>query len=453
MEHSEQGFPPNFPTARWLLAGPNLHRPDRFDGWPKPVLLADVSPIDRDFCRLLSRRGASCTGRFTILAGQVQVVCPSVGNPDSEADAARARCSADRVRGNDPMQVDGAETAPHIGNAAGLGSQAPVEDYQTQSETQRQTARAVDSGASVQQGLLDKIARQREAFAELHAMMLYLQQEVQQQKQGDQLATATQGLKLQTDQGNRLIPLAELQPGLEPTGAELTPPRGAGARQDEEQQDIGYGENFEDLSQEIFPFGFPILSQETPLTNPQQGSDPESLNLKGVINQLSIMYTPPIDFEAMEEFDLFSRRPRTQTSDWVSTLQSLGLDPHSNIQHCFFVKCYMNYLTSPDFCSEGNFEPLPFWLDQPAGPAHPPQSSILKKRPRKMMELFFFDAQGPRVSDTRNRDFATNTSGLASFRIPEVVIEIVHSIVLSNTFLSSSTNLTQQIVTYLQHEF
>lgn len=68
------------------------------------------------------------------------------------------------------------------------------------------------------------------------------------------------------------------------------------------------------------------------------------------------------------------------------------------------------------------------------------------------MELFFSATDGPRVSDTRNRDFATDTSGLASFRIPEVAIKLVHQIGLSNTFLSTSTNLTQQIVIYFQHK-
>jgi hypothetical protein len=70
-----QGFPPNFLTARWLRAGLILHRSDRSDGRPKPVLLiyvpVYVAPIGRDFCPLLRRRGASSTGRFTNLTGQV----------------------------------------------------------------------------------------------------------------------------------------------------------------------------------------------------------------------------------------------------------------------------------------------------------------------------------------------------------------------------------------------
>jgi hypothetical protein len=79
----------------------------------------------------------------------------------SEADAAWARCNADRVRGSDPMQVDGGTGAPQ--NAArGIARQeigAPVEDYQAQ----RQAARASDGGSSVQQGFLDEIRRQRTA--------------------------------------------------------------------------------------------------------------------------------------------------------------------------------------------------------------------------------------------------------------------------------------------------
>jgi hypothetical protein len=107
--------------------------------------------------------------------------------------------------------------------------------------------------------------------AELHAMMLHLQNEVQQQKQGEQLAVATQGLSLQMEPGNQVIPLANLQPALAanntgaqgfagPNGADALLLRGAGARQEEEQDHIGYGsEDLEDLSQEIFPFGFPAL--------------------------------------------------------------------------------------------------------------------------------------------------------------------------------------------------
>jgi hypothetical protein len=77
---------PDFTTARWLRAGHNLHRPCHFDGRPKPALselYCAVCPnCDSDFCWLLSRRGASSTGRFTIqLTGQVQLVCPSVESP------------------------------------------------------------------------------------------------------------------------------------------------------------------------------------------------------------------------------------------------------------------------------------------------------------------------------------------------------------------------------------
>jgi hypothetical protein len=96
------------------------------------------------------------------------------------------------------------------------------------------------------------------------------------------------------------------------------------------------------------------------------------VNLKGVIDQLTAMYTPPIEFAAMKEINLFEKRPHTHTSQWVSTLQSLGVDPENNIQHRFFVECYMVYLTLPGFCPDGKFEPFPFWLDQLAGPAHPP---------------------------------------------------------------------------------
>lgn len=180
-------------------------------------------------------------------------------------------------------------------------------------------------------------------------------------------------MSLQIEPENQVIPLAVLQPGLatnntnpqsftDPSGTEAPLLRGTGARQDEQQANNGYGANFEDLTQEIFPFGFPILSQETPQVHFQQGLDSQSLNVKGVIDQLTAMYIPLIEFNATEEFDLFSKRPLTHTSAWVSTLQSPGLDPQKNIQHRFFVECYMIYLISPGFCPEGKFEPFPFWL-------------------------------------------------------------------------------------------
>jgi hypothetical protein len=154
--------------------------------------------------------------------------------------------------------------------------------------------------------------------------------------------------------------------------------------------------------------------QETP-QQPSQGSEPRTLNLEGVIEQLTAMYTPPIEFAMMEEINIFLKRPETATSQWVPTLQSLAIDPNKSIQHRIFVDCYMVYLASPGYLQNGKFEPFPFWLSQPAGFAHPPRSSILKKRPRKMMELFLSSANGPRVFDVRNRDLALNLSAMAPF--------------------------------------
>jgi hypothetical protein len=61
--------------------------PYRSHGRPKPVLWAYLAHIVCAICRLLSRRGASSTGQFTILTCQVQVVCPSVGSRETRIRA------------------------------------------------------------------------------------------------------------------------------------------------------------------------------------------------------------------------------------------------------------------------------------------------------------------------------------------------------------------------------
>jgi hypothetical protein len=122
-------------------------------------------------------------------------------------------------------------------------------------------------------------------------------------------------------------------------GARPTALRRAGAQLENEflgdPRNAGYDEIFDQCQQKNCPFGFPSLTQETPPTA-QQGSNGKNLNLKGAISQLIAMYTRPIEFRLMESFDIFSKRPETDTSKWVPTLQSLGLDPSKNIEHCFF---------------------------------------------------------------------------------------------------------------------
>jgi hypothetical protein len=164
---------------------------------------------------------------------------------------------------------------------------------------------------------------------------------------------------------------------------------------------------------------------------------------------LTAMYTPPVEFSQMQSFDFFSNRPRTEMDDWVSTLQSIGLNPEANFQHRFFIDCYMQYLTAPDFCKNGIYEPFPFSLDQPAGPSHPPRASILKKKPKRMAKLFFSATEGPRVSDVKNRDMKVNSSGLSSPQLPEAAAALLDSIADTDIFLSPTTNLTQQILIYI----
>jgi hypothetical protein len=75
-----------------------------------------------------------------------------------EAAEAWARCSADRVRRKDPMNVDGVGA---VRSEARPGVQAPTEDYQAQ----RQAVRAAESNTSVQQGLLNELKRTKEAYS------------------------------------------------------------------------------------------------------------------------------------------------------------------------------------------------------------------------------------------------------------------------------------------------
>lgn len=68
----------------------------------------------------------------------------------------------------------------------------------------------------------------------------------------------------------------------------------------------------------------------------------------------------------METFDMFLKRPAIAFSSRVPALADLGLNPQSSLQHRFFTDCFMKFSVSPGFCKWGYFEPVPFYLRQPA---------------------------------------------------------------------------------------
>lgn len=109
------------------------------------------------------------------------------------------------------MNVDGVGA---VRSEARSGVQAPAEDYQAQ----RQAVRAAESNTSVQQGPLDELKRTREAYSQLHGMMLALQNEVLNQKRNEDLVAATQGLALQNipaeHTGGQVVQLSDILPGL-----------------------------------------------------------------------------------------------------------------------------------------------------------------------------------------------------------------------------------------------
>lgn len=309
-----------------------------------------------------------------------------------------------------PMEVD--QVAQGDGGASKLGAPAPPQDYQ---------AIAARNEGGTLHSLLDEQMRQNRALQDTLANLAKLIPLQVQSAQTQDLTAQLQQLVVQPLGATTAADPSAAQAVMGGNQDPLTQPaiirdlgtanviRVAERRAEQTGDDFllnsnvptganaGYGEPLEELDAEFFPFGFaPQL--ETPQDSLVQQTDSElsslnalqvsQLDLTQTIGILKAMYTPPLEFGMMHTFDIFNNRPKTATSESVPTLQSLGLEPAVNIQHRFFVECYMKFPAVPGFCSNEHFTPVSYWLDQPVGPAHPPRALILKKSSKKMMQLF-----------------------------------------------------------------
>jgi hypothetical protein len=115
---------------------------------------------------------------------------------------------------------------------------------------------------------------------------------------------------------------------------------------------------------------------------------PSEIATEGALVLLATMDSRPVEFKnASKTIDLFTARPATRFLDQVPTLESIGLSL-TNIEHSFFIECYMKYPTKPSVCENGILDNTSPVITLPPEGEIPPRASILKCTPKRFRKTF-----------------------------------------------------------------
>lgn len=199
-----------------------------------------------------------------------------------------------------------------VANAgARLGAMAPAQDYQRQ----RGYGAGGRGSSLVQQGMLDELRTTRKTMGAFEQVLLGLQNKVATLEHSNPDPTGAHQTQRQPELSkringpqaapSRMITMTELQTAAfqnpRPEDDFLIDHPAQQQTEGKNAEGLEYGE-YSALNQydnEVFPFGFAPLMQETPLAN-MHGSHSQSLNMQDAINILKELYTPPVEFALME---------------------------------------------------------------------------------------------------------------------------------------------------------
>jgi hypothetical protein len=138
---------------------------------------------------------------------------------------------------------------------------------------------------------------------------------------------------------------------------------------------------------------------------------PSEVAVEGALVQLSTMYSGPVEFQnSSQTLDFFAARPSTRFSDQMPTLQSIGVSS-ANVEHAFFLQCYMRYPVDPSFCKDGHLDNASSVISLPPGREVPPRASTLKCTPRKFRKMFLAQKASQTVSEVSNASLNLSQGG------------------------------------------
>jgi hypothetical protein len=144
---------------------------------------------------------------------------------------------------------------------------------------------------------------------------------------------------------------------------------------------------------------------------------PSEKAMDGALTILKTMFAKPVEFMGeLRNTNLFENRPETRFSQEVQTLQSLGLSAQ-NMEHAFFIRCYILFPTDPSFCSDGIHDNASTVASLLPGGAFAPRALALKKTPKKFHKLFFVQASSKKTTNVQNSSLnLKNAWGIRYFR-------------------------------------
>jgi hypothetical protein len=180
---------------------------------------------------------------------------------------------------------------------------------------------------------------------------------------------------------------------------------------------------------------------------------PSEKTIEGALVVLKTMFAKPIEFKSeVKTVDLFEECPQTRFSQEVPSLQSLGLSAE-NIDHAFFIKCYLNFPTDPSFCSDGIHDSASAVASISPGGAFAPRASTLKKTPKKFQKLFFAQTASRKSTTVQNSSLNLNEGGGldTSENLPSEVHALMAKICSNEMCKNPSVSLLSQFIQYLQN--
>jgi hypothetical protein len=180
---------------------------------------------------------------------------------------------------------------------------------------------------------------------------------------------------------------------------------------------------------------------------------PSEVALEGTLVVLKTMLSKPVELSrSTKVVDLYQSRPISKFLEDVPTLQSIGLQSF-NVEHAFFLKCYMIYSADPSYCQDGILSNVSSIISLSPGGAFPPRASVLKKTPRKFRKIFKAQTASSRVTEVVNASLSLQPGGGLSEDepLPSELHVILARFCHGPAYKNPSVPLSSQFVSFLQN--
>jgi hypothetical protein len=136
----------------------------------------------------------------------------------------------------------------------------------------------------------------------------------------------------------------------------------------------------------------------------------------------------------------------------VPTLDAIGLSP-SNVEHAFFLQCYMKYPADPSFCKDGHLDNSSSVISLPLGGDIPPRASVLKCTPRKFRKMFLAQKASQTISEVSNTSLNLSQGGGLSDtnKLPIELHQLLARFCHGKLFKNPNVPLATHFVSYIQN--